>query len=138
RLPGGGGVRYGGPMPVVTDGSVDLIATARALHPLLRACRDEIESSRELPRALVDAVDAAGLFRLYLPRALGGCEVDPVTFDRVVEEVALVDGSAGWVVINGAVLGMLGAFLREEAAREIFDDSRAILAGSINPTGKAI
>ena len=74
--------------------STDLIAAARALGPRVRACADEIERERRLPAALVDAFRAAGLFRMWVPRECGGLNTDPLTFFRVVEEVAQVDGAA--------------------------------------------
>src|SRR5262249_39078357 len=111
---------------------------ARDLGPLIRAARDEIEANRHLPDSLVDAMANAGLFRMYVPRALGGFEVDPVTFSAVVEEVSRFDGAAGWNLTVGAVYGVLAGFLREDVAREIYcGPTPTVVAGSINPTGRA-
>ena len=47
------------------------IAAARALAPLIRSCRDEIERTRRLPAPLVAAMAEADLFRMYVPKTLG-------------------------------------------------------------------
>lgn len=119
--------------------STTLIAAARSLAPQIRAYRDEIERNSCLPAPLVTALVEAGLFRMYVPKSLGGLEVDLVTFLRVVEEIAQIDGSVGWILATGATHGALGAYLREDVARAIYCDTpNAIVAGSVNPRGKAI
>ena len=115
-----------------------LLKAVRELAPEIRARRDEIERDRRLPAPLVAALAEAGLFRLYLPRALGGLEVDPLALLRVVEEVARVDGAVGWNVSIGAVHGALAAYLREDVAREIFcGRPPGVVAGSVNASGTA-
>lgn len=122
----------------ITD-STTLIATAQSLAPQIRACRDQIERDRCLPGSLVNAMAEAGLFRMYVPKSLGGLEIDLVTFLRVVEEVARIDGSVGWILATGATHGALGAYLREDVARAIYCHTpNAVVAGSVNAKGKAI
>jgi indole-3-acetate monooxygenase len=73
------------------------IDLAQRLAPRIQASAEEIEQSRRLPLALVEAMAQAGLFRLWIPRALGGEETDPMTLVRVVEEVSRADGCGGLV-----------------------------------------
>jgi len=47
-----------------------LIQTARALPTNVDAVRENIERERELPIDLVDALGAAGMFSLWLPKSL--------------------------------------------------------------------
>jgi indole-3-acetate monooxygenase len=69
---------------------------------------------------LVEAMALAGLFRLWIPRALGCEETDPMTLVRVVEEVSRADGAAGWCVAIGGEYGAFGGYLPRDAAREIY------------------
>ena len=75
-----------------------LIQRASRLAPAIQDCRAEIDSQRKLPGRLVDALRSAGMFRLFAPAKFGGCEADPITFVKVVEELSRVDASVGWVV----------------------------------------
>ena len=75
-----------------------VIAAARSLAPAVNAQREMIDHTGRLPQQLLEHIADAGLCRLYTPAVLGGLEVDPITFTRAVEEVAQVDGSAGWLV----------------------------------------
>ncbi len=58
----------------------DYLDRVAALAPLIAASADEIERQRRLPQPLVDAMIAAGLFRMLLPSDYCGGEVEPTTF----------------------------------------------------------
>jgi alkylation response protein AidB-like acyl-CoA dehydrogenase len=113
-----------------------LLHAAHDLAPEIVAVRDEIERTRGLPAPLVARLRAAGLFQLWLPRALGGPELHPVEYLSVIEALAVADGAVGWCATNAGVYGLLAGGLTEQPAREIFGNG-GIVAGSVNPTGRA-
>lgn len=118
--------------------SRDHLSAARALEPLVAASRDRFDLDRQLPTPLVDAMASAGLFRMWLPKAIGGTETPPVEMLTVLEEMGRQDGSAGWcTAIPGGYARLAGA-MDEDAAREVFDTGHGALVGSLNPTGKAV
>jgi alkylation response protein AidB-like acyl-CoA dehydrogenase len=108
--------------------SRDPLARARELLPVIEAHADRGERERRLPEPLLTALVDAGLPRLLLPRTLGGGEVDPVTFVRVIEETAKADASTAWCLCQVAGCSMVAAYLDPDVARQIFGDDRAILA----------
>src|SRR6516164_6032298 len=115
----------------------DSIEAALRIAPLVRACRDEGERERRLPAQVLAAMHEARLFRMYIPKALDGLEIDPITSMIVVEEIARADAAAAWNLMLGATYGLWAAFLPEDAAREIYSASDAVVAGALRPTGRA-
>jgi alkylation response protein AidB-like acyl-CoA dehydrogenase len=73
----------------------------RQLAPELSARAVEGEALGTMPADLADRAKQAGLFRLALPRSLGGLELDPAAQVEVFEELSRADGSAGWTIIIG-------------------------------------
>jgi len=114
-----------------------VLEAVRAIVPTISERATSIESERRLPDAVVRALIQAGVFKLFVPRALGGGETDPVITCRVVEELSSVDGSTGWVSMLCGSYGLLSGLLPDEAAREIYADPGAIVAGSLPPNGLA-
>jgi alkylation response protein AidB-like acyl-CoA dehydrogenase len=111
---------------------------ARALAPRVRACAEEIERARALPRALFEALADAGIFHLLVPRSLGGRELDPPTYIQVIEVFGKADASTAWAVNQGAVYATYAARMPREAARAIWMDvPRAVVANSPAPTATA-
>jgi indole-3-acetate monooxygenase len=78
-----------------------LLTAARNLAPVLEHRAGEGDPAATLPRDLVEELRTSGLFRMFLPRALGGFEADPVTFAQVIETLAHADGSAAWNTMVG-------------------------------------
>ena len=115
----------------------DLINAARELAPKIEAARADIEHERQIPRALVDAMAEARLFALWLPKAFGGPELNLVDYIRVIGELARVDASAAWCATVAACYSRIAGYLQPEIAREIFGSGRTVVAGTINPRGKA-
>ncbi len=111
---------------------------ARTLLALLRAAAPRIEAARALPQDVLAALHAQGMFRLTLPRALGGPEADAVTLMRVVETLAMADASTAWCVGQAAGCAMSAAYLPPDAARAVFGDSRAVLAWGAGASGVAV
>jgi alkylation response protein AidB-like acyl-CoA dehydrogenase len=119
--------------------SASYLEAVEALAPQILAAADQIERERALPDALVQSLAAAGLFRLTVPHAFGGLEVDPLTLGRIVEELARLDGSVGWCVMVAASGAWASGFLPEAGNREIFGGRPgAIVGGTIAPTGRAV
>jgi indole-3-acetate monooxygenase len=126
-------------MAEMTGDAATFLAAARGLAPLVDASRDRFDLDRTLPASLVEAMHAAGLFRMWVPRLLGGAELDPLGFLTVIEELSRLDGALGWCAVIPAGYARLSGALVEDVAREIFNGpGRGILVGTLNPTGKAV
>jgi len=124
---------------MTSDSATSFIDAAKALAPQIRASAEESERARRLSLPVVEALAQAGLFRLWIPRALGGEETDPMTLVRVIEEVSRADGAAGWCLAIGGEYGAFGGYLPANAAREIYgSDPRVITGGAFRPFGQAV
>jgi alkylation response protein AidB-like acyl-CoA dehydrogenase len=111
---------------------------ARALVPLIRECADEAERERRLPPRVAQAMAAAGLYKIAAPRSIGGGECDPRTQIETIEIVSAADGATGWNLMIGIEnMGFLGAALPLETARKLYADPGLIVAGALNPLGRA-
>jgi alkylation response protein AidB-like acyl-CoA dehydrogenase len=115
-----------------------LLNAVNKLEPLIRKHADEAEQNRHLSAPVVDALAEAGFFRLYTPRTLGGLEVDPLTFTRVVEALAHIDGSTAWCVWLASTNPLFVPNLMDTTVEEIFGrNPHVVTAGVILPYGKA-
>ena len=96
----------------------DVIASSGAANEALGRLTPEV----------VDKLHEQRLFRLLLPRAYGGDEVDPATWFRAMEALAKLDGSTAWCVgqINGCA--MSASALEPAVARKIWGEPRAALS----------
>ncbi|MGV7350042.1 acyl-CoA dehydrogenase family protein [Mycobacterium kansasii] len=126
---------------VDVDGAVDdgelILAAAQAAAPSIRAAAAEIEESRTLPSSVVDLIRDVGVFRMAVPRELGGPEVHPVTQYEVIETIAAADGSAGWCGYINSEAGYYMSRLSADAVRKMFP-SIDIATGVMHaPTGRA-
>ena len=119
--------------PAAALTGIEYVAQARELAPVIAAVVEEIDRGRELPPALHDALVERGFFRLLLPRSLGGAELLPAAFVRVIEEIAKADASVAWCLNQTAGCSMTAAYLEPEAAREIFGGPGGILAWGPGP-----
>ena len=108
------------------------------LLPVIRSRREEIERGRRMPRDLVDDLRRAGIFRLTVPRALGGDEAAPAEIMRAIETIATADGSAGWCVMIGISGNSVAGYMNESGAREVFADPSTPTAGLAAPAGSAV
>src|SRR4051794_16267213 len=124
--------------PVRPAAATDQIARARKLAPLLEAAAPRIDAARELPPDVLDAMHAAGMFRLLVPHSVGGAELDPATYIQCVEAIASGDASVAWCMNQGSGCSLSAAYLEPAAARDVFGGERDVLAWGQGPGAKAI
>ena len=105
---------------------------------MIHTCREEIERERRLPLHLVDALKKAGVFRMTMPRAWGGAELDPVSQLRIIEALSAADASVGWCVMIGCDSGYFSGFLDQQIARETYPDIDAVTGSALTLTGRAV
>lgn len=115
----------------------DVLAAIRELTPSIRARVAEIEQARRMPADLARSLAAAGLFRMAVPREVGGLELEPATLLQTIEAAGNADASVGWCVMIGATSGVTAAYLPTAVAREIFGPADVIVGGVFAPMGKA-
>ena len=115
-----------------------ILHAAIALAPRIAASGEEIEQGRRIPTSIVKALKDAGVFGMAMPHAWGGSELDPLTQFRVLEALALADGSVGWCAMINCDGGYITAFLDQDVARTMYPDLQAGTAATATPTGQAL
>ena len=105
----------------------------KEIAPIIREHADRAEREAQMPQEVADAFHEGGLFRVFLPREMGGGEFTIPDTMRLSEAVSRIDASAGWnfSICSGGPL--FGHNLSKAAFEEIYGDPRGVTAGSLNP-----
>ena len=106
----------------------DWIARARGLVPLLDGASARIEAAGALTPDVLAALHEARMFRMLLPRALDGAELDLATFFRVASTIAEGDASTAWCLVQSSGCALSAAYLEPRTAQEVFGAPDAMLA----------
>ena len=120
------------------DPTVDVVTAAMRLAPLILAAREEGEQIRRVPPRVAKALAAAGLLQMFLPRSMGGPELDPLTVFSAIEEISKADGSIGWCAMIATDVSYFLGWVPAEIGRQFSGqpaDFRG--AGSLRPLGRA-
>jgi indole-3-acetate monooxygenase len=124
--------------PSAKSQAADPVRRARQLRPLIEAEALAVEHACALTPKLLAALHDARLFKMLLPRSVGGDEIDPLTFITAIEEIARADGSTAWCIAQASGCSMAAAYVEPAVAQEIFGGKDAVLAwGPLGPTVKA-
>lgn len=115
------------------------IDTARRLAELVAANADAVNEQRQIPTDVANAIADAGFFRLLMPRALDGAQLDHPDFLRIVRIFAEADGSVGWSINQNNVFATNSTRMNDRARAEIYDNPRAVITnGPPTPQSRAI
>jgi alkylation response protein AidB-like acyl-CoA dehydrogenase len=111
----------------------DLLTIVRRVEPVIREHADRGERDRRVPTETADAFRAAGLFKTWVPKTLGGWEVEPVAACRIYEEIARVDSAAGWMLQMCSTISLLGAWLGDQGVAEMYERGVPVCGDSFAP-----
>lgn len=95
--------------------------------------RSEFHAQSYVPRDFVARLKELGIYRASAPQQFGGEPVPPADFLRMVERIAAVDGSTGWVATFGSALTYLGSLPLETQAEIYRDGPDVAYAGGLFP-----
>jgi alkylation response protein AidB-like acyl-CoA dehydrogenase len=124
--------------PFESSDTEKLLREVDALGDLVAANRADADRLRRLPDPIAEAMVAHDYYRVLLPRDLGGRDVDPPTYLRMVERFAVMDGSVAWNFAIGGGTPLFAGFIPAAVAREVFASPDACVAGGLAPMGTAL
>src|SRR5262245_10037232 len=110
---------------VDTAGPVERVGR---IAEIIRDSGPKNEANGRLIPEVVDALHGQRLFRLLMPRAYGGDEVDLPTWFNTMEALGQLDGSTAWCIgqINGCASVASG--VEPAVARKIWSEPRGALS----------
>ncbi len=90
----------------MTETTLDsLLEAVEQIAPVLREHSAWSDEQRCLAEPVVDAMTDVGLYRIWIPKAYGGMEADPVSGLQTFEAVARIDSAAD-MTTQGARVGI--------------------------------
>jgi alkylation response protein AidB-like acyl-CoA dehydrogenase len=118
-----------------------VLSQSAALDRLLSAVRDQREDfsrAQQVSAEVLQLMREAGVYRAMVAKRFGGDEMAPVEFLRLIETIAMVDGSAGWVASFGFSAVYLSSLPLATLQAMYADGPDVIFAGGIFPPQKAV
>lgn len=119
------------------ESQVDRAAAFDRLLDAVRMQRTRFSQDQQISAEVTDLMRQAGFYRALVAKRFGGEESTPMDFLRMVERLAQVDGSAGWVASFGFSAIYLSALPVETLETIYADGPDVIFAGGIYPPQKA-
>ena len=117
--------------------SAELVARVRELHPLIRKHAAQGEQDRRVAQESIDAIAAAGLFKIAQPRRYGGYETSMRTMLDVSAALGEADGGTAWVVTLLNVCAWMTGTYPQQAQDDVWGDNPgALVSGVLAPTAE--
>jgi alkylation response protein AidB-like acyl-CoA dehydrogenase len=116
---------------------VQLVHDAARLQPLLRSHSLWIEENRRLHEETIEALAAAGVFRMRVPARYGGLESDSRTMVEVCAAVGRGDSSVAWNVSVWFTCTWMACMFADEVQDEVFATPDVRVCGVLSPTAVA-
>lgn len=99
--------------PIGNPTAQEVLEAVRSLSSLLREdAREGEKLTRPTPR-VIEALDAAGVFRVGTPASLGGYDLGVREQVEVFLEIARADGSPAWAAVTATLPTLCAAFPQE-------------------------
>jgi alkylation response protein AidB-like acyl-CoA dehydrogenase len=119
-----------------TSSTSDPVTAAQAFTQLVEDNREALAAGPDLSPVLADALIQAGFMQLWMPRALGGPETEPLDFVRVIEALAKLDGAVAWCAMISSLTSRMSGLIAVEPMRRLMSFGKIhAFSGSAHPTG---
>ncbi|WP_422774878.1 acyl-CoA dehydrogenase family protein [Plantactinospora sp. WMMC1484] len=116
---------------------MELVRRTEELVPLLRSHAAWTDQHRRLHDEVIEAMSAAGIFRMRVPARYGGYESDAGTVLEVISRISGSDGSAGWNAAVWSISNWIAGLFPDEAQDEVFAEPDVRVCGVLSPTASA-
>jgi len=117
--------------------STEYLERSRKFSAEVAERADEIDEERRIPADLAADMADADMFRLLVPKSLGGVEIDFPTFVKIVRKFAEADASVAWCINQNNILATDSARMPDEPAQQIWGTKRGIMTNG-PPAGDAL
>ncbi|VDH01083.1 Flavin-dependent monooxygenase, oxygenase subunit HsaA [Lysinibacillus sphaericus] len=107
------------------------------LSKIILSASTEIEQTGTLPDDLLQVAYEEQLFKLFLPKELGGRALSLPDAAHVFKDTSFNDGSFGWLTTIGSGGNLFLENMTETQAKELYLPANAVIAGSGYATGEA-
>jgi indole-3-acetate monooxygenase len=115
-----------------------ILAEIRTLAPTIAERAGEAEAAARIPADILHMLKSVGIFRMTAPKTYGGMELDYPTVVRVLQAIAKIDGSIGWVCTLASGGQLFLPLLARETCEKIYRNGPDLFcAGSSQPGGTA-
>ncbi|NTG29946.1 hypothetical protein G6L08_22620 [Agrobacterium rhizogenes] len=115
----------------------EIIRNVSEATETLREGVAEGEHSRNLPAKSVAALRSSGVFKMMMPREVGGGDCHPCEMVEALEIVSAADPAAGWCAMIGCDIGHYYRRLEPSARAALKMNAESIVAGWLSPIGDA-
>jgi alkylation response protein AidB-like acyl-CoA dehydrogenase len=130
---------------MATDAQVpavsDLPERARVVAQLAAAHAAAADAEGQVTDEVIEALHEEGLVSMWIPRSVGGHELEVLPSIEVIEALSYGDPSVGWVhFATGLITATSAAYLGDEAVAELFRPGERVplIAGQGTRPGTAV
>lgn len=117
----------------------DLVARAANLLDLLRKNAFQTETDRRVVEENIEALAAAGLFKIAVPKRFGGHQADFSTYLKVTSTLGQACGSTAWVTSLINVCGWIMGLYSDQAQRDVYEENpEARVCGVFAPSSSTV
>jgi len=110
---------------------------AKATIDKIRSSSAAMEKGGKLSLFVLDFIYKEKLFKLFVPKEVGGKMLPLPDALHIFEEASRIDGNLGWAVTIGSGGGYFYAYMQTKTAKKVFADKKAVIAGSGHPNAIA-